>query len=97
MMHLNRENHHSQLCRRLRWETLRVLKNQTCITCTAVQMITAELRNECILSRSLIDECRITGFFSGYIVNCVKLVRSTSPEMLVDEELYEVQTWKKSS
>ena len=46
----------------------------------------------------LIDECRITEFFSGYIVNLVKQIRSTSPDMkLVDEELYGVQAWKKAS
>ncbi len=73
-------------------------KNQTCITCTAVQMVTAELRYECITRSLLIDECRITEFFSGYIVNLVKQFRSTSPDMkLVDEELYAVQAWKKAS
>ncbi|GFX27058.1 hypothetical protein TNCV_439641 [Trichonephila clavipes] len=36
----------------------------------------------------LIHECRTTEFFSGYIVNFGKRVRSTSPGMmLMDEEL----------
>ncbi|GFW06412.1 hypothetical protein TNCV_2187471 [Trichonephila clavipes] len=71
-------------------------KKQTCITCTAVQMVTAELRYECITCSFLIDECRITECFSGYINN-MKRVHSTSPDMmLVDEELYAVQDWKKS-
>ncbi|GFY05144.1 hypothetical protein TNCV_3270161 [Trichonephila clavipes] len=70
---------------------------QTCITCMAVQMVTSELRYEYIMCSFLIDECRITESFSGYIVNFVKHVRSTSPYMmLVDEELYAVQAWKKA-
>ncbi len=73
-------------------------KKQTFITCTAVQMVTAELHYECITRRFLIDEYRITEFFSGYIVNLVKQACFTSPDMkLVDEELCAVQTWKKAS
>ncbi|GFX18010.1 hypothetical protein TNCV_1576891 [Trichonephila clavipes] len=73
-------------------------KKQTCIPCTAVQMITVELRYECITRSFLIDECRNTEIFSGYIVNLVKHVRSTSPTtMLFDEELYAVHVWKKAS
>ncbi|GFV39081.1 hypothetical protein TNCV_4339691 [Trichonephila clavipes] len=41
----------------------------------------------------LIDECRITEFFNGYIVNFMKQVRSTSPGMM----LITVQAWKKPS
>ncbi|GFV43960.1 hypothetical protein TNCV_492851 [Trichonephila clavipes] len=63
-------------------------KMQTGITCTAYQMVTAELRYECIMRSFLIDECRITEVFNGYIVNFVKHIPSTSPDMmLVDEEL----------
>ncbi|GFY24402.1 hypothetical protein TNCV_1014501 [Trichonephila clavipes] len=59
-------------------------------------MVTAELHYECITRRLIIDECRITEFFSGNIVNCAKHVHSTSPDMmLVDEELFPVQAWKK--
>ncbi|GFU91046.1 hypothetical protein TNCV_4923771 [Trichonephila clavipes] len=59
-------------------------------------MVTVELRYECITCRFLIDECWITNLFRGYIVNFVKHVRSMSPDiMLVDEELYAVQAWKK--
>ncbi|GFS84362.1 hypothetical protein TNCV_4605741 [Trichonephila clavipes] len=66
-----------------------VLKKQTRITCTAMQMVIAELRYECITRSFLIDECRITEFFNGYIVSFVKHVCSTSPDMmLVNEELY---------
>ncbi|GFU98892.1 hypothetical protein TNCV_3381381 [Trichonephila clavipes] len=61
-------------------------------------MVVAELRYECITCSFLIDEDRITEFFSGYITNFVKHVRSTSPDMmLVDEVLYAVQVWKKAS
>jgi hypothetical protein len=61
-------------------------------------MVTAELRYECITRNFVIDECRIIEFFSGYIVNLVKQVRSTSSDMkLVDEELYAVQAWKKAT
>ncbi|GFY14690.1 hypothetical protein TNCV_647341 [Trichonephila clavipes] len=56
--------------------------------CTAVQTVTAELLYECIMRIFLLDECRITECFSGYIVNFVKHVPSTSPDMmLVGEEL----------
>ncbi|GFV27215.1 hypothetical protein TNCV_869451 [Trichonephila clavipes] len=73
-------------------------KMQTCITCTAVQMVTAELRYECITRSFQIDECRITEFFSGYIVNFVKHVRSTSPDMmLIDDETYAIHAGKKAS
>ncbi|GFW43042.1 hypothetical protein TNCV_1474381 [Trichonephila clavipes] len=55
-------------------------------------MVTEELRYECITSNFLIDECRITEFFSGYIINFVKHVSSTSSDMLlVDEELCAVK------
>ncbi|GFV42042.1 hypothetical protein TNCV_1569091 [Trichonephila clavipes] len=49
--------------------------------------------------RAVDDECRITEFFGGDIVNFVTIhVRSTSPDMmLVYEELYPVQAWKKAS
>ncbi|GFW65607.1 hypothetical protein TNCV_3550301 [Trichonephila clavipes] len=51
-------------------------------------MIMVELRYECITRSFLIDECRITEFFSSYIVNFTKQVPSTSPDlMLVDEKL----------
>ena len=59
-------------------------KTQTCITCTAVQMVTVELH----VSRTdqRVPDHRI---FSGYIVNLMKQVRSNSPDLkLVDEELY---------
>ncbi|GFT06523.1 hypothetical protein TNCV_3356441 [Trichonephila clavipes] len=60
-------------------------------------MVTAELRYEGITCSFLIDECRIIEFFSGYIVNFVKHVRSESPDKtLVEEELYAVQAWKKA-
>ncbi|GFU52435.1 hypothetical protein TNCV_193081 [Trichonephila clavipes] len=72
-------------------------KKQTCIRCTAVQMVTADLRYECFTRSFLIDECRITEFFSGYIVNFRKHVRSTSPNILVDNELNAVQAWKEAS
>ncbi|GFS99033.1 hypothetical protein TNCV_1890431 [Trichonephila clavipes] len=50
-------------------------------------MITADLLYKCITRSFLINECRITEFFSGYIVNFVRHVRSTQPDMmLVDEE-----------
>ncbi|GFU48902.1 transposable element Tcb2 transposase [Trichonephila clavipes] len=52
-------------------------KMQTCISRTAMQMVTAELRYECYV-QFLIDECQIIEFFSGYIVNFVKHVRSMS-------------------
>ena len=35
---------------------------------------------KCITSNFVIDECRITKFFSCYIVNFVKQVSSTSPD-----------------
>ncbi|GFV12984.1 hypothetical protein TNCV_3175191 [Trichonephila clavipes] len=57
-------------------------------------MVTTELRYECITLSFLIDEYLITELFSGYIVNFVKQVRLTSPDMmLVNEELYAVQGW----
>ncbi|GFV02032.1 hypothetical protein TNCV_535401 [Trichonephila clavipes] len=43
-----------------------------------VQMVTANLLCECITHSFLIDECRITEIFSGYIVNFVKQVWWTS-------------------
>ncbi|GFV38428.1 hypothetical protein TNCV_4393091 [Trichonephila clavipes] len=53
---------------------------------------------ECITCSFVIDEWRIIELFSGYIVNFVKRIRSTSPDMmLVDEMLYAVQTWKKTT
>ncbi|GFW11371.1 hypothetical protein TNCV_3808911 [Trichonephila clavipes] len=53
-------------------------------------------RAKCIMRSFLIDECPITEFFSNYIVNFVKHVCSTSPDMmLVDEELNSIQGWKK--
>ena len=46
---------------------------------------------------SQFDECRITEFFSRYIVSLVKEIRSTSPDVkMVDEELYPLQAWKKT-
>ncbi|GFV97668.1 hypothetical protein TNCV_2041751 [Trichonephila clavipes] len=68
-------------------------KKQTCITCTAAQMVTAQLRYECMPRSFLIDECWIIEFFSCYIT-FMKYVRSTKSDMiLVDEELYIVQAW----
>ncbi|GFY12736.1 hypothetical protein TNCV_2449271 [Trichonephila clavipes] len=73
-------------------------KIQTYITCTTKQMVMAELRDECKTLSFLIDECRITECFSGYIVNFLMHVRTRSPYItLVDEELYPVQAWKKAS
>ncbi|GFX19352.1 hypothetical protein TNCV_3014911 [Trichonephila clavipes] len=44
--------------------------------------------------QSMMPDHRI---FSDYIVNFVKHLCSTSPDMmLVDEELYAVQAWKKA-
>ncbi|GFU58719.1 hypothetical protein TNCV_932631 [Trichonephila clavipes] len=42
-----------------------------------------KLRYECITCSFLIDECRVTEFFSSYIVNIVKHLRSTSPDMML--------------
>ncbi|GFU07598.1 hypothetical protein TNCV_2225681 [Trichonephila clavipes] len=71
---------------------------QICITCTAVQKVTAKLRYECITHSFLINECRITEFFRSYIVNFVEPVRSTSPDMmLVNEELNSAEAWKNAS
>ncbi|GFS64451.1 hypothetical protein TNCV_3956101 [Trichonephila clavipes] len=73
-------------------------RRKTCIICTTVQRVTTELRYEYITRCYLIDECRITELFSGNIVNFVKHVRSTSPDiMLVDEKLYAIKAWKKAS
>ncbi|GFT55276.1 hypothetical protein TNCV_4611481 [Trichonephila clavipes] len=73
-------------------------KMQICITCSVLQMVMAELRYEGIRRAFLIDECRIAEFFSRYIIIFVKHVLSTSPHMmLVDEDLYGVQNWKKAS
>ncbi|GFX99929.1 hypothetical protein TNCV_259661 [Trichonephila clavipes] len=56
-------------------------------------MVTVKLRYEYITRSFLIDECRITEFFSGFIVNFIKHVCSTSPGMmLVDKELHAVQS-----
>ncbi|GFX60314.1 hypothetical protein TNCV_4740701 [Trichonephila clavipes] len=64
-------------------------------TCTAEQRLTAQLRYECFMHSFLINEYLITQFFSGFIVNFVKHVRSTSPDMmLVNEELCAVQALK---
>ncbi|GFV99311.1 histone-lysine N-methyltransferase SETMAR [Trichonephila clavipes] len=41
-----------------------------------VRMVTVELCYECITRSFLIDECRIAQFFSGYILNFGKHVRS---------------------
>ncbi|GFW51232.1 hypothetical protein TNCV_3595141 [Trichonephila clavipes] len=38
MMHLSRRKCHSQLCRHLQWDTLRMPKMQTYISCLALQM-----------------------------------------------------------
>ncbi|GFV64879.1 hypothetical protein TNCV_3847441 [Trichonephila clavipes] len=68
-----------------------------CRKCRYALRVRPELRYECITRSFLINECRITKCFSGYIVNFVKHVCSTSSDMmLVDEELYEVQSWKKA-
>ncbi|GFV67464.1 hypothetical protein TNCV_4621451 [Trichonephila clavipes] len=48
-------------------------------------MVTAELCYECMTRSFLIDECRITEFFSGYIVNFMKHVRSMLPDMMLDD------------
>ncbi|GFT55734.1 hypothetical protein TNCV_4313631 [Trichonephila clavipes] len=70
---------------------------QTYILCTAVQMVTPELRYECITCCFLIDEYQITELFSGYIVNFVKHVRFTSPDMMLYQTaLYAVHAWKKA-
>ena len=67
-------------------------EKQTRITWTAVQMVTAELRFECIKRGFQIDECLITEFFSSYIANLVKQVRSTSSDIkMVDKELHTIQ------
>ncbi|GFW95496.1 uncharacterized protein TNCV_1721981 [Trichonephila clavipes] len=59
-------------------------------------MVTAELSYKCITLSFLTDECRIREVFSGFVINFVKHVRFTSPDMIpVDEELYAVQAWKK--
>ncbi|GFV24690.1 hypothetical protein TNCV_881601 [Trichonephila clavipes] len=47
-------------------------KMQTCITRTAVQI--EELCYESITRSFLMDECQITEFFSGYIVNFTKII-----------------------
>ncbi|GFV67056.1 hypothetical protein TNCV_357401 [Trichonephila clavipes] len=61
-------------------------------------MVAAELRYECITRSFLIDECRITEFYSGCVVNSMKHVRSTSPSMmLVNKDLYAVQADKFST
>ncbi|GFW40237.1 hypothetical protein TNCV_1696451 [Trichonephila clavipes] len=61
-------------------------------------VVIVQLRCERIMRSFLIDECRITEFFSSYIFNFVKHFRSSSPDMmLIDEELYVVQAWKKVS
>ena len=39
------------------------------IMCMAVHMAMAELHYECITLSFVIDECRITELFSGYIIN----------------------------
>ncbi|GFV94855.1 hypothetical protein TNCV_1028531 [Trichonephila clavipes] len=46
----------------------------------------AGLRIECITLGCLIDEYRITEFFSGYFANFVKHVRSTSPDIMQNVE-----------
>ncbi|GFX12055.1 hypothetical protein TNCV_2998381 [Trichonephila clavipes] len=61
-------------------------KLQTCIICTAVQMVTADLHYKCITRSFMIDECPITEFFSSYIVNFVKHFRSTSQDMMLVDE-----------
>ncbi|GFX30404.1 hypothetical protein TNCV_3460551 [Trichonephila clavipes] len=42
-----------------------------------------QLRYECIMHSSLIDECRITEFFSSYIVNSVKHICSSAPDRMM--------------
>ncbi|GFY17689.1 hypothetical protein TNCV_1074241 [Trichonephila clavipes] len=67
------------------------------MSCKARKMITTELPYECITRSFLIDECRITELFRGYIVNFVKHVSSTSADMILDdEELYAIQAWRKA-
>ncbi|GFX26725.1 hypothetical protein TNCV_1838981 [Trichonephila clavipes] len=73
-------------------------KKQTCISCTPMQMVTAERaqRYEYITHNFLIDKWQITEFFSGYIVILMKQLQLVdqlmSPDMmLVDEELYAFQ------
>ncbi|GFV16518.1 hypothetical protein TNCV_4785801 [Trichonephila clavipes] len=57
-------------------------------TCTDMQMVTAELRYDCIRRSFLINEGQIPEFSSGYIVNFVKHIRSSSLDMmLVNKEL----------
>ncbi|GFX98566.1 hypothetical protein TNCV_1501441 [Trichonephila clavipes] len=84
MMHLSRGNRTSMPY--LRWEISCTPKTQACIPCTTVQMVTAELRYECVTRSFLIDDCRITEFFRGYIVNFGKHVRSTSSDMMLVEK-----------
>ena len=52
-----------------------------CITCTVMQIVTAELLYECITCIFLIDKCWITEFFRCYIVNSVKQVHSIPPDL----------------
>ncbi|GFY13523.1 hypothetical protein TNCV_4958931 [Trichonephila clavipes] len=59
---------------------------QTYITCTAMQMVMAELRYECITRSFLIDECRITEYVRDYIVNFVEQVHYTSPDMMLGQQ-----------
>ncbi|GFV41583.1 hypothetical protein TNCV_3627341 [Trichonephila clavipes] len=61
---------------------------QTCITCTTAQLLTAELRYECIAQfpdRRMQDH---NFFFSDCIVNFVKIIRSMSPDSGVTENIW---------
>lgn len=89
MMHISRVKCHSLMCWHARQKTLCIQKKQTCIIHTAVQMVTTELlRYECMTRSFLIYECWIKEFFCGYIVNLMKHVHSTSPDLrLVEEKL----------
>ncbi|GFT46534.1 hypothetical protein TNCV_3183981 [Trichonephila clavipes] len=67
----------------LRWDTFTHAENSD-------MQYMYDCGNGNAITRSFqIDECQITEIFSGYIVNFVKRVRSTSPDMmLVNEKLY---------
>ena len=55
-------------------------KRETCIACTAVQVVIARLRYEYNPRTFVIDKCRMTEFYGCYIVNFVKQLGSTSPD-----------------
>ncbi|GFU60044.1 hypothetical protein TNCV_1612031 [Trichonephila clavipes] len=90
-MHLSREKCHSRLCWRLRREAMYA---ETTDMRYMYSCANGNGATNVSCSVFLIDECRIVEFFTGYIVNFVKLVRSTSIDMmLMNEELLAVQAW----